>query len=87
MVEPVCDTTTIHKTAMALLERVNLDGRGVRLTGVAVTDLCTEPPRLLLPEPELGKRKKLEELMLKVQDRFGETGLQRAALAKKERDD
>jgi DNA polymerase-4 len=83
LAEPVCDTITIHKTAMELLDRIALDGRSVRLTGVAVTDLCTEPPRLLLPEPALGKRKKLEELMLQVQDRFGETGLQRASLAKK----
>lgn len=85
--EPICDTTTIHQAAMALLDRIPLDRRGVRLTGVAVTDLCTEPPRLLLPEPELGKRKKLEELMLQVQDRFGEAGLQRAALAKKGNED
>jgi DNA polymerase-4 len=82
-VEPVCDTRTLHQAAMTLLERIDLHGRSVRLTGVAVTDLCTQPPLLLLPEPELGKRKKLEELMLKVQDRFGETGLQRAALANK----
>jgi DNA polymerase-4 len=82
--EPVCDAVSIHQAALTLLQRVPLD-RGVRLTGVAVTDLCTEAPRLLLPQPELGKRRKVEELMLQVHDRFGTSGLQRAELMKKNR--
>jgi DNA polymerase IV len=84
MPEPVCDATTIQHAALALLDRIDLAGRGVRLTGVAVTDLCTHRPRVLFPEPELDRRTKLEELMLHVRDRFGDSGLQRAELVARE---
>ena len=82
--EPICDTQSIHEAALLLLDRVELQGRGVRLTGIAVTDLGGAPQPKLLPEPELDRRRKVDELMLEINDRFGDAGLKRAALLRKD---
>jgi DNA polymerase-4 len=78
--EPVADTTSIHRAACALLERLPLGGKRVRLTGVAAADLCREAPRLLFPDESAARRRKLERVVLEVEDRFGRDGLTRADL-------
>lgn len=83
--EPVCDTQSIHEAALSLLGKMPLQGRRVRLTGVAVTDLGGAPAPRLLPEKEQEKRQKVDELMLQVNDRFGDAGLVRAALLRRNR--
>jgi len=83
--EPVCDTQSILEAALSLLGKIPLQGRRVRLTGVAVTDLGGAPATRLLPEKEQEKRQKVDELMLQVNDRFGDAGLVRAALLRRNR--
>jgi DNA polymerase IV len=73
--EPVQDTDSIYRAAVALLPRVALAGRRVRLTGVSVSGLVDgPPPRTLLPDPQAEKRRKLEALSAEIADRFGNEG-------------
>jgi DNA polymerase-4 len=78
--EPVADTGSIHAAARVLLAEFPPDPRGVRLTGVSVTHLSDEPPPpALFPDAKAATGKKLEELILSVEDRLG-ARLTRAAL-------
>jgi DNA polymerase-4 len=78
--EPVADTGSIHAAARALLAQFPPDPRGVRLTGVSVTHISDEPPPpALFPDKKAAVGKKVEELILSVEDRLGAT-LTRAAL-------
>jgi DNA polymerase IV len=78
--EPVSDTGSIHAAAQALLSQFPADRRGVRLTGVSVTHLSEEPPpATLFPDVRADKGRKVEELILRVEDRLG-ARLTRAAL-------
>jgi DNA polymerase-4 len=78
--EPVADTDSIHRAATSLLDRFELAGRAVRLTGVAVEGLEDGPVRSLFPDEAAARRRKLEEVVAKVSDRFGRGGLTRASL-------
>jgi DNA polymerase IV len=78
--EPVADTDSIYETARSLLERVELV-RGVRLTGVSVAGLSPLSPRPSLFGDEVEqRRRKLEEVSLRIADRFGDRGVSRATL-------
>lgn len=79
--EPVADTDSIYRTAKDLLERFELDGARVRLTGISVSGLVEgPPPPTLFPDPGAKKRRRLEEVVARVADRFETGGLTRAAL-------
>ena len=79
--EPIDDTDSIFEAARALLDRFDLRGRGVRLTGVAVSDLEPEGARpALFPDETREKRRRLEEVSSAVSARFGRHALTRAAL-------
>jgi DNA polymerase IV len=82
--EPVQDTDTLHRTAVALLSRMPLAHRRVRLTGVSVSGLAEgPPPRLLLPDPQADKRQRVEEVAVRIANRFrDEHALTRATLLK-----
>jgi len=70
--EPVADTGSIHAAARSLLARFPFDERGVRLTGVAVTHLSSDPiPLALFPDRKAAVGRKLEALMLGVEERLG----------------
>jgi DNA polymerase-4 len=78
--EPVADTGSIHAAARTLLAQFPPDPRGVRLTGVSVTHISDEPPPpVLFPDKRAAVGKKVEELILSVEDRLG-ARLTRAAL-------
>jgi len=78
--EPVADTDSIYGAAKALLDRFDLPGCGVRLTGVAVAALTPEPQRNLFPDPVTIRRRRLEGVVSDVADRFGSRSLTRADL-------
>jgi DNA polymerase-4 len=80
MSNAVGDTDSLYEAARELLGRFDL-ARPVRLTGVSVSELCTEgSARSLFPEPEAERRRRLEEVGTRIADRFGPKGLVRAAL-------
>lgn len=68
------DTLTIHRTAVSLLDRLDLAGRGVRLTGVQVSGLMQEKQeqRALFSNPAVDRLRKLEQTLLDVRSRFGD---------------
>jgi DNA polymerase-4 len=78
--EPVSDTDSIYQTARAQLDRFELAGRRVRLTGVAVADLVAGTPRLLFEDPEVEKRRRVQRTVDAIVDRFGASGVTRATL-------
>jgi DNA polymerase-4 len=81
LAEPISDTTSIHRAAVALLDRIPLARRRVRLTGVSVAGLASgPPPPTLFPDPAIERGRKLEGLLADVASRFGDGGLTRAAL-------
>ena len=80
---PIADTMGIFNAAKTMLDRVP-KGR-VRLLGISTGALSpvggAEPVTLsLFPDEAPEKRRRLEEVMLKVGDRFGGQGLTRASL-------
>jgi DNA polymerase-4 len=82
----IVDTDSIYTTAKSLLDRFPLTGRAVRLVGVSVDELAED-----LPEEELSlfpdasqRRRRLEEVVAKVADRYGKKGITRAALLENE---
>jgi DNA polymerase-4 len=78
---PVGDTDSIYRAAAALLDRVPIAGRRVRLTGVSVFALLEgPPPPQLFPDRAAEKRRRLEEVTAKLADRFGGGAVTRAAL-------
>jgi len=77
---PVADTDSIYAAARACLARFPDEPRRVRLTGVSVSDLSPGPPQDgLFPDPEATRRRRLEEAVAQVTDRFGDR-LRRATL-------
>lgn len=79
--QPVADTGTIYEAAKELLARFEGIERGVRLTGISVAGLGREAPPVLFPNEQAEKRRKLEEVIAGVSERFGgEAPLVRAAL-------
>ena len=85
--EPVQDTDSIHRAAVALLARVPLDARRVRLTGVSVSGIVEgDAPRTLFPDEGAEKRRKVEEVAARIAERFGDEGaVKRATLLGKPR--
>jgi DNA polymerase IV len=80
LAEPVADTGSILSAARSLLAQFPRDSRPVRLTGVSVTHISDEPaPLALFPDRRADIGKKLEELILRVEDRLG-VRITRAAL-------
>lgn len=79
--EPIADTDSIYAAITAQLERFEIEGQRVRLTGVSASGLTEgPPPRPLFPDPIQDRRRRLEEVVGKVIDRFGADRLTRAAL-------
>jgi len=76
------DTDTIHAAALALLDRVSIEGRRVRLTGVSVSGLVASAPELtLFPDQASAKRRRVEEVAAQIADRFAdEHAVTRASL-------
>lgn len=78
--EPVADTASIHRAARDLLPKFPSVSRGVRLVGVSVSELISEPPLTLFPDVEAQKRHDLEQVLLRVSQRFKGGGVTRADL-------
>lgn len=79
--EAVADLTSLHRAALHLLDRAPR-GR-VRLLGISVADLAPAPgsgSASLFVEGDAERRRRLDEVVLKVSDRYGAQGLVRAAL-------
>jgi DNA polymerase-4 len=73
--EPVQDTDGIYRAALELLARVPLDHRRVRLTGVSLSGLLPEPiPTTLFPDVQAKKRRTLEEVTVRIAERFDDEG-------------
>ena len=71
--EPVQDTDAIYRAASDLLHRVPLASRRVRLTGVSVAGLEPGgPPILLIPDLQSDRRRRVEELSVRIAQRFGD---------------
>ncbi len=82
--EPVQDTDSIHRAALQLLERIPLETRRVRLSGVSVSGIVEAgPPQGLFPDVQAEKRRALERVAAKIADRFGdESVVTRASLVR-----
>lgn len=81
--EPIADTMGIFNAAKTLLDRVP-QGR-VRLLGISTATLspaggAEAVTMSLFPDAAPERRRRLEEVVLKVGDRFGGQGLKRASL-------
>jgi DNA polymerase IV len=75
LAEPVQDTDAIHRAAVELLVRVPLDGRRVRLTGVSVSGIVEGAPApTLFRNEQAEKRRRVEEVAVRIADRFGDEG-------------
>jgi DNA polymerase-4 len=77
----VADTDAIFAAVKQLLERFPDVGRGIRLTGVSVSELRDGPPDgTLFPDPREAKRERVEQVTAALRARFGAKGLSRARL-------
>jgi DNA polymerase-4 len=85
--EPVQATDALHDAAVSLLSRVPFENRRVRLTGVSVSGLAPYAAgRTLFPDLRTEKRRSLEEVAIRIADRFDdEWALTRASLLGKTR--
>jgi hypothetical protein len=55
--------------------------KGIRLIGVAVSELSAGPGQgALFPDPDDERRQRLQQVAVQLRDRFGRAGLTRAAL-------
>lgn len=79
---PASDTRTIHDAAVALLDRLPLQGARVRLTGVSVQTLGEPAPTqaTLFPDRKQERRREVESVLLKAKDRFGKQAITFATL-------
>jgi DNA polymerase-4 len=82
---PVNDTGAIHRAAVECLSRMPLEGRRVRLTGISVSGLVEGlPAPSLFPDRSSEKRRAVEELTMRIADKFGdEHTITRATLLKR----
>ncbi len=79
--DAIADTTTLYEAARRLLERVPGISRGVRLTGIAVSDLSQDgPPPSLFPDEHAIRRHAIEQAAVALRQRFGEAAATRATL-------
>jgi DNA polymerase-4 len=84
MVEPVGDTDGIFAAVRTLLGRFDL-ARPIRLIGIALADLRADSTATtLFGEPASARRRRLEQVSARIADRFGSSGIRRAALLEKE---
>jgi DNA polymerase-4 len=83
---PVQDTDAIHQAALGLLARIPLDKARVRLTGVSVGGLmASQEQPLLFPDRQAAKRRTVEEVAVRIAERFGdERAITRATLLEKD---
>jgi DNA polymerase IV len=79
---PVSDTQTLHEASLALLDRFQLDGVRVRLTGLSAQALG--PARAIQPtlfrDEKQDKRRDVENLLLRAKERYGKSPITRASL-------
>lgn len=79
--ESVCDTDSIYRAACELLRRIPLAHMRVRLTGVSVSDLSPlGQPQTLFPDERVIRGRAIETATQALRDRFGKSGVTRAAL-------
>jgi DNA polymerase-4 len=78
--EAVNDAGSIFKAVQQLLDRAKYSGWPVRLTGVAVSDLCHgEGQKSLFADQNLVRRSRLEQVVVAARERFGDDSVRRAA--------
>jgi DNA polymerase-4 len=82
---PVNDTSSIHRAAVECLSRMPLEGRRVRLTGISVSGLVDGPQEpTLFPDRSSEKKRAVEELTMRIADKFGdEHAITRATLIRR----
>ena len=82
--QPAHDTTSIYQAALGLLDRLDIAGRAFRLVGVAGKELVRdgEGQTGLFPDPEAGKRARLERALHGVRARFGDAAVMPADLGR-----
>ena len=79
--EPVSDTDSIYEAARGLLARFPELGRGVRLTGVSVSELSEGPVApTLFPDERRERREKVEAVTQALGERFGKGTVKRGRL-------
>lgn len=87
---PACLTMPIYTKALELLNKVNLQGRGVRLVGVGTGNLEENSGTRQLSfftEPGLEKEEKIAEAIDSVAARYGKDAVKRATLMGKRKND
>ncbi len=85
LVEPVCDTLSLHRAACAMLDRFGLDDGlfRVRLTGISAAGLSEGPPPKLLFSDGRDRGQKLEEITAAIAGKFDGKMLTRATQLEK----
>jgi DNA polymerase-4 len=78
--EPVMSGEDIYRETRALLRAENLGGRKVRLVGVSVSGLESDPQTSLFDSAEPARKDKVEEVIARVRGKFGKSAITRAAL-------
>jgi DNA polymerase-4 len=76
----VSDTDAIFGAASALLDRFDDLESGVRLTGVSASAFARERDDELFPDRDRARRERLAATTRALRERYGTTGLTRAAL-------
>jgi DNA polymerase-4 len=79
--QPVMDTDSIYETARELLREMPHGRKGIRLIGVAMSELSAGQGQApLFPDPGDERRRRLQQVAVELRDRFGRAGLTRAEL-------
>lgn len=89
LLAPACLTMPIYTKVLELLNRVNLNGRGIRLLGVGSANLKSKSDSLQLnffTDPALVKEEKIAEAVDRVSQRYGRGAVTRATLLGKKKD-
>lgn len=76
----VADTDAIFDAAKLLLGRIDDLHHGIRLTGVAVSDMTKVPDADLFPDEDRERRERLANAAHALRERFGSAGVTRASL-------
>jgi DNA polymerase-4 len=87
--EPTSQTPVIRDAARELLEsRLGRKGRALRLLGVGLSHFVRrdEQPRVLFKDPADEKNEKVDDVIDRLQDRFGRDAIHRGAAGRKPRD-
>jgi DNA polymerase IV len=83
LADAICDTASIYRAALTLLDRFDYGGEGVRLSGVAVSGLeplGAEAQGSLFGDGGRKKNEAIERVVAGVRARFGGEALKRAEL-------